>query len=160
MQAFDASSIIYGWDNYPIQQFPKLWNWMATQIQDKEIAMSVVAVSEVQGKTPDCCTWLKDNDLEQWPVGNNEIQEALRIKDLLGIVGDQYHVNGVGENDIIIISTCRLRGVGLVSDEKRQQVAPSIPAKRKIPSVCGMPTVGVACSNFLDFIKQSGEVFG
>ena len=160
MQAFDASSIIYGWDNYPNQQFPKLWNWMATQIQAKLIVMSSVAAIEVQGKTPDCGSWLKDNNLEQWPVGNNELQEALRIKGLLGIVGDQYHVNGVGENDIIIISSCRLRSVSLVSDERRQKDAPSISAKRKIPSVCGMATVGVDCINFLDFIKGSGEIFG
>ncbi len=160
MQAFDASSMIYGWDNYPIQQFPPLWRWMATQIQTRKIAMPSVAASEVEGKTPDCGSWLRANDLEQWPVGNNELQEALRIKGLLGIVGDQYHVNGVGENDIIIISSCRLRGVGLVSDEKRQQQVPLISAKRKIPSVCGMATIGVDCINFLDFIKKSGVVFG
>jgi hypothetical protein len=160
MQAFDASSIIYGWDNYPIHQFPKLWEWMAAQIQSRAIIMSTVAVGEVQGKTPDCCAWLKENNIEQLLVGNNELQEALRIKTLLGIVGDQYHPKGVGENDIIIISTCRLRGFGLVSDEKRQQVPPTIAAKRSIPSVCSIPTVDVSCINFLDLIKQSGKVFG
>lgn len=31
MLAFDASSIIHGWDNYPIEQFPGLWAWMGDE---------------------------------------------------------------------------------------------------------------------------------
>ena len=32
MQTFDASSMIYAWDNYPIEQFPPLWDWMGVQV--------------------------------------------------------------------------------------------------------------------------------
>ncbi len=35
MLAFDASSI-HAWDNYPIIQFPGLWDWMASQIAEKQ----------------------------------------------------------------------------------------------------------------------------
>lgn len=87
MEVFDASSIIYGWDNYPIQQFPKLWEWLATQVEGRQISISVVALSEVQAKTPDCGAWLRVNNVVQLPAGNAELVEALRIKALLGIVG-------------------------------------------------------------------------
>ncbi len=47
MQVFDASSMIYAWDNYPMRQFPGLWEWMATQIGEKKLMMPSVAFDEV-----------------------------------------------------------------------------------------------------------------
>ncbi len=159
MRVFDASSMIYAWDNYPIGQFPPLWEWMASQIKAKELVMSSVALDEVNHKTPDCGVWLKDNDLEQLAISNAILQEAKRIKGLLGIVDDNYHAKGVGENDILIIATARLHGAELVSDEERQTNQPQVSSKRKIPAVCSMQTVSVSCINFIEYIKASGAVF-
>ncbi|MEO7623504.1 MAG: DUF4411 family protein [Gallionella sp.] len=159
MQVFDASSMIYAWDNYPISQFPPLWEWMASQIEAKELVMPSVAFDEVNHKTPDCGEWLKDNNLEQLAISNAIVQEAKRIKGLLGIVGDNYHAKGVGENDILIIATARLHVAELVSDEEEQTIKPKVSSKRKIPAVCVMPTVTVPCINFIKYIKASGKVF-
>jgi len=54
MQVFDASSMVYAWDNYPIRQFPGLWEWMADQIAEKILVMPGVALKEVTHKMPDC----------------------------------------------------------------------------------------------------------
>lgn len=51
--------MIYAWDNYPVRQFPGLWDWMATQIQQKTLTIPGVALEEVMHKTPDCGEWLK-----------------------------------------------------------------------------------------------------
>lgn len=48
MLIFDASSIIYAWDNYPKHQFPPLWKWMARQIEQEKIAMPEVAFGETK----------------------------------------------------------------------------------------------------------------
>ena len=159
MRAFDASSMIYAWDNYPVEQFPGLWEWMASQIEAKKLVMPSVAFEEVQNKTPDCGEWLKDNNLEQLAISNAILQDAKRIKDLLGIMGDNYHAKGVGENDLLIIATARLHGAELVSDENRQTNLPQVSSRRKIPAVCVMESVSVVCINFIDYIKASGEVF-
>lgn len=53
MRVFDASSMIYAWDNYPLQQFPGLWDWMADQIEQGELAMPSVALDEVAHKAPE-----------------------------------------------------------------------------------------------------------
>lgn len=159
MQVFDASSMIYAWDNYPAGQFPGLWEWMASQIEAKQLVMSSVAFEEVGHKTPDCREWLKENNLEQLAISNAILQDAKRIKGLLGIVADNYHSKGVGENDILIIATARAHGAGLVSDEEKQRTLPQVLSKRKIPAVCDMHGVSVPCINFIEYIKHSEAVF-
>lgn len=158
MQVFDASSMIYAWDNYPLQQFPGLWEWMARQIDDGNLKMPGVAVEEVTRKAPECGKWLKDSHLELLDMTNAILQDAMRIKSLLGIVGDKYG-GGVGENDLFIIATARAQHAELVSDERWQPAAPRKLENCKIPAVCDMDTVAVHWINFLDYIKRSNAVF-
>lgn len=160
MWVFDASSIIYGWDNYPPSQFPPLWAWLATQIEGKQLVMPGVAYEEVNAKLPDCGRWPREHNLQQLPVNNAVIAEARRIKGLLGIVGDHYHPRGVGENDIFIIATAKAHQSPLVSNEGMQNNQPNELSKCKIPRVCLFPEVQVRCLNFIAFIKESGTVFG
>jgi predicted nucleic acid-binding protein len=159
MQVFDASSMIYAWDHYPLRQFPGLWKWMAVQIKNKTLMMPSVAFEEVASKTPDCGEWLKSNDLEVLQISNVIVQAAMRIKELLRIVGDQYHPKGVGEIDLLIIATSKAQGAELVSDEEKQSTLPQIPAKRKIPAVCLMAEVSLPCINFVEYIKRSDVIF-
>jgi predicted nucleic acid-binding protein len=159
MQVFDASSMIYAWDNYPAQQFPGLWEWMAEQISRKELVISGVAFEEVLRKAPDCGEWLKTQSIKRLAISNAILKDAFRIKELLGIADDQYHPKGVGENDILIIATARAHQAELVSDERRQTGLPQAPSKRKIPAVCAMTEVDVPCINFIDFIRRTGQVF-
>jgi predicted nucleic acid-binding protein len=135
LQVFDASSMIYAWDNYPNNQFPGLWKWLGTQVNQHQLLMSQVAFMEVQHKTPDCAEWLQSHNLGQLQIANSILQDARRIKNLLGIVGDQYG-SGVGENDLFIIATAKQHNAELVSDENRQNNLPGLLKNYKIPAVC------------------------
>src|SRR5713226_1829351 len=105
MQVFDASSMIYAWDNYPERQFPGLWEWIAVQIEERNLVMPSVAFDEVAHKTPECGQWLKEHDIELLEISNVILQDAMRTKNLLGVGDDNYHPKGVGENDLLIIAT-------------------------------------------------------
>ncbi|MBN2529728.1 MAG: DUF4411 family protein [Deltaproteobacteria bacterium] len=159
MHVFDASSIIHAFDNYPLEQFPPLWNWMAEQIATEQLAIPFVAYEEVNAKVPECGKWLREQNVRRLEVTNAIIQDTLRIKGLLGIAGDAYHSKGVGENDILIIATARAWFSVLISDEERQPNVPRLPAKKKIPAVCAMPQVGVECISFIEYLRASGTVF-
>ena len=50
MHMFDASSTIYGWDNYPLAQFPGLWDWLGSQIGAGLVTLSETANKEVCSK--------------------------------------------------------------------------------------------------------------
>lgn len=158
MQVFDASSMIHAWDNYPVHQFPGLWDWIARLVEQKDLMLPSVAFEEVDHKAPECGEWLKDNNLKQLSMSSAILQDALRIKGLLGILGDKYG-GGVGENDLFIIATARAQMSELVSDERRQPNLPKELYNYKIPAVCLLPKVSVTCINFIEFIKRSNEVF-
>lgn len=159
MLAFDASSIIHAWDNYPEKQFPPLWKWISDNVENGEFVMAQIAFDEVKNKAPDCAKFLKDANLTQFKINNAIAQEAIRIKARLGITNDQYHPDGVGENDILIIATAKIRNMELVTEEGRQAKQPRENRRLKIPRVCGLPDVGVKSLNFIELIRRSNEVF-
>ena len=159
MQTFDASSMIYAWDNYPPEQFPPLWRWMSAQIGAGTFDMPQVAFEEVERHAPDCAEWLRDQNINRIGMSNSIMQEALRIKTLLQIEGDKYHPKGVSENDLLIIATASVQELIVVSNEGRQNQFPIVLAKARIPAVCGRDEVDVPCINFIELIRESGEVF-
>lgn len=158
MLVFDASSIIYAWDNYPVEQFPGLWSWIGDQIRRNIIQLPSVAFAEVAHPSPDCAAWLNSNSLSRIEMSNEILKDALRIKTLLGIVDDKYG-GGVGESDLLIIATARHCRAVLVSDERAQPLPPKLMQNYKIPAVCAMKDVRVECIGFLEFIKKSGAIF-
>lgn len=160
MQVFDASSIVYGWDNYPLEIFPRLWELLAEKIADSEITMSQVSFEEVEHVSPDCAVWLREQGITCHAVGNEIVNAAMDIKAGLGIGGDAYHADGVDENDVIAIATSKVFGVTVVSDEARQPNLPANIRRYKIPAVCDMQNVQVKCVNFLDCLKGFNQALG
>ena len=160
MLTFDASSIVYGWDNYPADMLPPLWAWLAREVQAQRMQISYVAAEEVGHVSPECGRWMAAVGVRVLPVSNPVSVEANRIKGLPGVAGDAHHPNGVDENDLLIIATARTQGCGLVSNESVQLNLPLAMPRYKIPVVCGLDSVGVRCMSFIDYRKSSGQVFG
>jgi len=47
----------------------------------------------------------------------------------------------------------------LITEERPQFDLPDNMSKYKIPAICWLPDVNVDCNKFINFIKESGEVF-
>lgn len=158
MQVFDASSMIHAWDNYPLEQFPGLWAWIAAEIEAERLVIPRPILDEIDYRTPECAKWLKQHGAKLIVLTDAILQEALRIKALIGVENDDYHPKGVDENDLFAIAAARILSAELVSNEGRQK-KPDDPRKRKIPAVCALPEVAVPCVNFLEYLRRGGAVF-
>lgn len=158
MQAFDASSMIYAWDNYPIDQIPGLWRWIEREIKAEEFMIPQVAFEEVGHKLPECANWLKNSSIVRLAIENEILAQATEMKALLGIEEEKYAATGVDENDLVIIACARVAGCRLISEEAVQTMKPKNKAKYKIPAVCALPEVLVSCINFLQMFKESRVV--
>ena len=159
MLVLDASSALHAWDNYPLVQFPSLWNWIERQIAIGELTIPWVALEEVGHKYPECAAWLKASKIGAHAMTQAMLTDALRIKDLLEIAGDAYG-KGVDENDLFIIATACALDAELLTDEKRQPSRDKFKKNYKIPAVCDLPEVKVKSLNFVEYFKRSQEVFG
>jgi len=158
MLVFDTSSIVHAWDNYPIDQFPSLWTWLAGEFDSRNICLSEVVLGEVEEVSPDCHTWLGNQDVNYLPISDQIATEAVGYKALLEI--GAHFGGGVGENDLFIVATARVYGVELVTNEALQKTLPKTKANYKIPALCAMQEVKVTSCNFLDYLRRSKVVFG
>jgi hypothetical protein len=159
MRVIDASSLLHAWDEYPIENFPKLWEWLETEIIEKKIVLSRVAIEEVDHISPDCRAWLGNiNNFAAIEIDNAIATHAIAINTALGIQNDQYGT-GVDYNDVIIIATAKSLSYELISNESRQPALPPNRKRYKIPAVCSLPDISVACINFRELIRASNQVF-
>lgn len=159
LQTFDASAFIHGWDHYPIDQFPRLWEWLGERLADGDPVICEVALEEVERRASECHAWLLQQTITRIEMTNADTLRAAEIEASLGIVNQRYNQAGVGENDLLIIASALESGHELITNEGRQSDLPKKKARYKIPAVCAMSSVAVPSLSFLDFIRASGEVF-
>lgn len=156
MHSLDSSAIVYGWDNYRVSKFPKLWDWLEAEMTGGRLALSSVAYGEIETVSPDCHEWLSDK-INRIPMSQSMLASALAFKNSLGIINDQYK-SGVGENDLFIIANAKEIGATLISNESIQNNLPTILANYRIPAVC-QHIAATPCISFLDYINQSAATF-
>jgi len=158
MLAFDTSSIIYAWDNYPLEMFPPLWHWLGNEISSQNVIFPEVTKQEIINNSPECAVWVNGFEPNYLATSPRILDKAFQIKGQLGIVEDKYGA-GVGEKDLIIIATAHVNRIMLVSNEKKQPKLPEKKHNYKIPAVCTLPGVAVTCINFLEYLKNINRVF-
>jgi hypothetical protein len=158
MLVLDASGIVHGWDNYPLVKFPKLWDWIESEIVAGNLLISIVAYTEVTQVSPECASWLDNVNIQKSNITRVMLAQSLAYKAALGVVGEGFHANGVDEKDLMIIANAQVLGFTLISNEAVQNSPPQLMTKYKIPAVC-VHIANVKCINFLSYINSANATF-
>lgn len=165
LYSFDASAMIYLWDNYPIQNpnFDSMWQWFFGQVAQENFVISDVAIKEVKQKIlysklekdiPESAVFIKIlNTIIVHKKTPEDLKTVQTIKSTLKIEGEAYG-KGVGENDLLIIANAKRQGAVLVTNEARQaDLSQKQPRNYKIPAVCKLDGVNVEAINLTELLK-------
>ena len=155
----DASGIIHAWDNYPIANFPPFWDWIGAEIANGNYAICEVALDEVGHNSPECSKWLKEHGIRKILLNEEILLQAAEIKGILGIAAENYHADGVDENDLLIAAAAAIEADTLLTEESRQPNLPLNRSRFKIPAVCELDEVSIASTNVRELIISSGMIF-
>ncbi len=158
----DASAIIYGWDNHPIELpiFDKLWEWLSEeQIANNTIGMVKENFEEVEKVSPDCHQWLKDKGIAVINVNNQVLQKAYNVSlTILEVRDDKYSSSGCDFNDLLLIAAASINSMTVVTQEAVQ--TPTSKTKKqnyKIPLVCSLLEQPIQSLSFLDYLKHQNH---
>ena len=164
MYHFDASALIDLWENYPIHRpmFAGVWQWFYEQVSSETFQISAIALKEVKDHIG---TNLLGRDipnskfliqaLKRIKINNltpEDLEKEERIKFLLDIKEYRTRSSGVGANDVLIIAIASRKKATLIANEARQDTLPQNKRKFKIPAVCRLESIGIACISLKELL--------
>ena len=162
----DSSSILDGWVNYPYDRFPPFWDWVRKELQQKSLLFPQTTLDEVTNKSPECGTFLRNNNATILPINNDVFKAANKIKNKLGIKNNQYsRKKGVCENDLLIISQAvvlrkNCEDIILLTNEKHQGQLPPCPKDYKMPALCANITnPRIKTMTWLDYLDTGTQIY-
>lgn len=112
----DSSALIAAWDErYPPTNFPKLWDLIHAALSDGRMFVPEVVTDELEKKSKDLCTWLKQRPQAIIPY-EPEIQnegKALLVKYPRLVMEKKRSFAA----DPFVIATARVKGYLVVTEE-------------------------------------------
>ena len=153
----DASSLIYAWDEWPIDRNPALWAWIAGQISTGLLQTAEGVYAEMKSESPDSHAWVHAAGMIVVPSDYGNIyQEAERLADDYRIHEGKPSKHGVDMNDLLLIATTGEFGGRAVSNEKRQVFdVQRLRKNSRIHLVCEQ--LGIHSLLFDEYASESGE---
>ncbi len=151
--SIDTSALLDGWARYyPRDVLPDLWDKnLPRLIADGNLVASEVVREELERKSDELLAWTKDQsaffvpvDAEIWKA-SQEITDA--HTELLKTTRGGLRSGG----DPFVIALAQVRGLTVVTGEKRKAKRPTIPV------VCD--DLRIPCIDFLQLIRDQGWKF-
>lgn len=150
--SLDSDAIINAWRDYPIQNFPKIWDWVESLGRNEIGGMSEVVFKELEKGGDECYDWFKDR--KKLFVHPNDDDIQAEVKRLVTSYNNFGWITGKNEGDPYVVALALVKGAVVVTNE-----SPSNNMNGpKIPDVCRVE--GVQRIKFVQVITRENVVLG
>ena len=149
--SLDSDAIIGAWRQYPIENFPKLWEWVESMGRDEIGGMSEVVFKELERGGDECFEWFKERKkLFVHPNDENVQNEVRRLVNTYNF-GLNASKNA---GDPYVIALAKVKDAVVVTNE-----SPSNDMNGpKIPDVCRVE--GIRRIKFVQIITNENIILG
>jgi hypothetical protein len=150
--SLDSDAIINAWRDYPIENFPKIWDWVESLGTNEIGGMSEVVFKELERGGDECFEWFKKRrELFVHPSGQ-EVQA--QVQRLVTTYNNFGLVTGKNEGDPFVIALAIVKNAIVVTNE-----SPSNNMNGpKIPDICRAEDI--TRIKFVEVITREGEILG
>lgn len=143
--SLDSDAAINAWRDYPIEHFPKIWEWIEHMGKQGILGMSEVVFKELEKGGDECFVWFKSRKEDfVYPNDDNVQQELNRLVNTYNNFG---LVTGKNEGDPFVVALAIVNNCMVVTNES---MSGSLNGP-KVPDVC--QAEDVRWIKFVDVIR-------
>jgi hypothetical protein len=150
--SLDSDAIINAWRDYPIQNFPKVLDWVEQLGKGGVGGMSEVVFRELARGGDECYDWFSHRKKIFVHPNTEKVQEE--VGRLVNLYKNFGLITGKNEGDPYVVALAKVNAAVVVTNE-----SPSNNMNGpKIPDVCRVEEIKVI--KFVQMLKEAGGTFG
>lgn len=149
--SLDSDAAINVWRDYPIDHFPKIWDWIERMGKDGALGMSEVVFRELEKGGDECFKWFKDRKKDFVCPNDEDIQKELDR--LVNTYNNFGLITGKNEGDPFVVVLAIVKDCLVVTNESMSNNMNG----PKVPDVCRAERI--QWIKFVDVIRREGVRF-
>lgn len=149
--SLDSDAAINAWRDYPIDHFPKIWEWVEQMGSSEILGMSEVVFKELEKGGDECFAWFKKR--KEYFVHPNDDDVQRELDRLVNTYNNFGLITGKNEGDPFVVALAIVKDCVVVTNESMSNNMNG----PKVPDVCRAE--GIQWIKFVDVIRREGVRF-
>lgn len=149
--SLDSDAAINAWRDYPIENFPKIWDWIEHMGINGIAGMSEVVFHELEKGGDECFAWFKQRKEYFVYPNNQEVQKELER--LVNSYNNFGIITGKNEGDPFVVALAIVKECTVVTNESMSNNMNG----PKVPDVCRAERI--QWIKFVDVIRRESVTF-
>ena len=149
--SLDSDAAINAWRDYPIENFPKIWDWIERMGRDGLLGISEVVFRELEKGGDECYDWFKTRKSDFVYPNDDDVQRELNR--LVNTYNNFGLITGKNEGDPFVVALAIVQDCMVVTNESMSNNMNG----PKVPDVCRAE--GIQWIKFVEVIRREEVKF-